>query len=131
MPSVAPIEEENARMDEVERQLQLMRERILHSLEIFPFLSRSMIHMSLGTATPVGLWQPLLEKLVEDGEVVCTEVHAKTPLNRSQAYTLYHLSSRTYTPTTNAITTANKPLAGNADPNDPNPTTQERTTNTI
>jgi len=89
--------------DGVYRELQLLRERILHSLEIFPFLSSSMIHMSIGTSTPRGLWKPVLERLVEDGVVLVTEIFATTPNNRTQTYTIFHLASRTYQPANEQI----------------------------
>lgn len=80
--------------EEVQSQL---REKILHALEIFPFLSISGLHQQIGTSTPRGLWQPIVMTLVGRGEVCKTEVTAKTPLQRMQSYTLYHLPHNIYT----------------------------------
>jgi hypothetical protein len=71
-------------------------ERILHALEIFPFISASMLHQAIGTATAGNLWKPILEQLVELGEIKETTFSAKTPTGRTQSYTIYHLSKHTY-----------------------------------
>lgn len=85
---------ENTSMQEV---VDLTRAKILHQLEIFPFLSRSMIHVSVGTATPTQLWVPILDALIEEGLVTTTELSCKTPVDRNQVYTVYHLATHEYT----------------------------------
>lgn len=80
----------------VQETIELLRAKILHQLEIFPFLSRSMIHMSIGTATPTQLWGPILDSLVEEGAVKVTELSCRTPGDRQQAYTIYHLATNHY-----------------------------------
>lgn len=84
--------------DGVQETLDLIRARILHTLDIFPALSGSMIHIGLGTSTPTSLWRPILENLVADGIVVKLEVASRTPLDRNQTYTLYHLPKNSYIP---------------------------------
>lgn len=86
-----------------ERELALLELRIVHALEIFPFLSRSGIHQQIGTSTPTGLWQPVLQRLLNSGRVVCTEVTATTPLERVQKYSVYHLPTNQYTPANDSI----------------------------
>lgn len=71
-------------------------QRILHTLEVFPFLSSSMIHVGIGTASPTNLWKPVLQELVEVGKVSVTEITANSPSDRRQAYTIYHLPHRQY-----------------------------------
>lgn len=71
--------------------------RILHTLEIYPFISSSMVHISIGSSTPTLLWRPLLQELIEDGLVLETVRVAKTPADRSQSYTIYHLPANPYT----------------------------------
>ena len=73
-----------------------MRKRILHNLEVFPFLSSSMLHIGIGTATMTEFWKPVLAKLVEDGEVCVHEVTAMAPSDRRQVYTIYHLPGMIY-----------------------------------
>lgn len=70
--------------------------RILHALEVFPFISASMLHQAIGTATPGKLWKPILEGLIEDGKVECYELSARSPTGRAQAYTIYHLPKNEY-----------------------------------
>jgi hypothetical protein len=95
MPATNPIPEE-AQKDVLQEQLDLISERILHALEIFHFLSLSAIHQQIGTSTPRGIWQPLLHKLIEDGQIQVTEVIATTPLHRTQSYTIFHLTKHPY-----------------------------------
>jgi hypothetical protein len=99
----------------VQKELELIRDRMLHALEVFPFLSRSMIHMAIGTATATGLWHPILQSLLDQGHVCKTEVVARTPLNRPQTYTIYHLPKNIYIPSDLGIivnsTTANQQAA--------------------
>jgi hypothetical protein len=72
------------------------RARILHALEIFPFLQASAIHQAIGTSTPTQLWRPVLRTLVEE-ELVCeTRISAKTPQDRNATYNIYHLRKNPY-----------------------------------
>lgn len=76
--------------------VELCRARILHALEVFPFISGSMIHIALGTSTSVTLWKPILADLIARGEVCELAVRVKTPAARNQTYTLYHLPGNEY-----------------------------------
>jgi len=82
--------------DDMAQVIEQTRERILHALEIFPFISGSMLNQAIGTSTPTKLWKPILEQLVTEGKVSETLIHAKTPTGRAQTYTVLHLSRRTY-----------------------------------
>jgi hypothetical protein len=74
-----------------------LRTKILHVLEIFPFLSGSMIHMAIGTSTATKLWKPIVEGLVQDGTVVQSNRSYLHPVSgRLQPYTIYHLASNRY-----------------------------------
>jgi hypothetical protein len=71
--------------------------RILHGLEVFPFISASMLNQAIGTGTPNDLWRPCLEALVSEGKVI-EHIHAaKSPTGRAQSYTIYHLAKHSYT----------------------------------
>ena len=83
--------------DDMAQVIEQTRERILHSLAIFPFLSSSLLHMSIGTSTSHKLWKPLLEDLLEEGKVVETVITAKSATGRQQTYTIYHLAQNKYT----------------------------------
>lgn len=90
-----------ARAEEFDAQ-GAVKAKILHALEIFPFVSASMIHMAIGTATMSALWKPVLDKLVDEGEVVLLAV-AAAGLNRAQVYHIYHLPKAKY-PAGDAVT---------------------------
>lgn len=82
--------------DGVQETLDLFKARILHTLELYPALSSSMIHIGLGTSTPTALWRPLLDALVAEGKVCKVEAQSRTPLDRNQSYTIYHLPENPY-----------------------------------
>lgn len=83
--------------DSMAQVIEETKLRILHALEVFPFISASMLHQAIGTATPTKLWRPLLGHLVEEGKVVVHDVSAKSAVGRSQVYTIYHLPKHEYT----------------------------------
>lgn len=72
------------------------RDKILHILSIYPFLSRSMIHVAIGTSTPTTLWKPILDQLIEEKKVCSLNFQRNSPLDRSQSYTIYHLPENEY-----------------------------------
>lgn len=75
----------------------LTRARIIHALEVFPFLSSSMLQVALGTSTSVLVWRPMLMVLEAEGVVTKTEIKAQTPMGRNLVYNVYHLTSNIYT----------------------------------
>ena len=68
----------------------MIRHRILHTLEIYgPKLSPSMLQIGIGTGFPPALWRPVLERMIELGEVSRTQVQATNPVSkRDQTYTI-------------------------------------------
>lgn len=82
--------------DDMAQVIEQTRERILHGLRVFPFLSASMLHMAIGTATAGKLWKPLLTDLIEEGKIVQTVHQAKSATGRQQSYTIYHLKENEY-----------------------------------
>lgn len=83
--------------DDFANVIEQTRLRMLHALDVFPFISASMLHQAIGTSTSTSLWRPLLIQMVEEGIIVETVVQAKTPTGRAQSYTVYHLSKNEYT----------------------------------
>ena len=76
---------------------KLMRDKIMHTLTVFPFLSASMLNMGIGTSTPTILWKPVLERLIDEGVVTETSYTSKNHYSgRLQSYTIYHLASNPY-----------------------------------
>lgn len=82
--------------DSMGQLIEVTKLRILHALEIFPFIAPSMLNMAIGTSTPAELWRPCLAQLVEEGKVVETNLQAKSPTGRNQAYTVLHLAKHEY-----------------------------------
>lgn len=66
----------------------VLANRILHILDCFPKISPSMVQISLGSGVPTSMWRPVLDKLVEDGEVYRYQKTVVTPAGRSQVITV-------------------------------------------
>lgn len=77
-----------ARQDsEASKMDKLIESKILHVLSLFPIISPSMLQMSLGTGIPASHWKPILEALIEAGEVYRYERLSVSPGGRAQAVT--------------------------------------------
>ncbi|MEB3061026.1 hypothetical protein VJJ74_07700 [Parvimonas micra] len=74
----------------------LIRARIIHALEVYPFISSSMLHIALGTSTSTMMWRPILMQLEAEGLVTKTEVRVQTPIGRNQVPIVYHLTKNPY-----------------------------------
>lgn len=74
----------------------MIRQRILHTLGIYPKLSPSMLQIGIGTGFPPALWHPVLQAMEQTGEVVRLQVQATNPVSkRDQTYTILQLSVST------------------------------------
>ena len=62
-----------------EEMIQDMRKRILHTLEIYPFLSISMLHIGIGTANSTKIWRPILAQLIDEGQVCSVTLASNGP----------------------------------------------------
>lgn len=47
-----------------------IRERIIAVLRVYPKLSATMIQVGVGNNLPAHSWKPVLEKMIDDGEVL-------------------------------------------------------------
>jgi hypothetical protein len=73
--------------------------KILFGLSVYPYLSPSMLHVFLGTATPASLWKDtILARLLTEGQVVQEEIPLQSPAGRSQTYTILRLPNNVYKP---------------------------------
>jgi len=73
--------------------------KILALLEVYPYVSRSMIQTGLGPALPPKLWDPILKALVDTEQVCFREVTAASiPTGRSLTKGIYHLPKFPYPP---------------------------------
>lgn len=82
--------------DSMAQVIEQTRLRILHALEVFPFISGSMLNQAIGTSLPTELWKPILSGLLEDGDVKEHVLQAKSFTGRAQSYTIYHLAKYEY-----------------------------------
>jgi hypothetical protein len=63
-----------------------IREMILHTLQIYPVISPTMLQNALGPWLKAGLWRPELEKLIQEGIVEQTLETKQTPKGRHITY---------------------------------------------
>jgi hypothetical protein len=70
----------------------LIRDKILHTLAIWPKLSPSMIQVGIGTAISPRLWHPILENMIREKLVQRYTVRSKSPTGRDQSYTIIQLN---------------------------------------
>ncbi len=69
-----------------------VRENILYILGIFPNISPSMLHITLGGSLPTSIWKPILEDLVDQDFVIRTQLVSQAPNGRMRHHTLLKLS---------------------------------------
>ncbi len=87
-----------AEQDNMEELVNATKDKILHLLETFPYISRSMIQTGLSPALPPKLWGPILDKAVEQGEIKLVEVATTNPSGRALTKGVYHLPHYAYPP---------------------------------
>ena len=92
-----PVENVPQAPDAAADYVRQLREKILFGLSVYHFLSPSMLHVFLGTATPASLWKDkILTELLEEGLVVKEDVQLTSPFERSQTYTILRLPDNKY-----------------------------------
>jgi hypothetical protein len=70
----------------------LIRNKILHVLKIYPQLSPSMLQVGIGTAIPPKMWHPILEMLHNEGKVKTHTIGERSPTGRDQSYQIISLA---------------------------------------
>jgi hypothetical protein len=68
-----------------------VKAEIIQLLETYPYVSRSMIQVGLGPACPPKLWGPVLQALVDSGEVKLENMPVTTPKGRTLNKVIMHL----------------------------------------
>lgn len=97
-PTEYPVELQ-ASLDDAAKDV---RERILHLLKVYPYISRSMIQVGLSPALPPKLWDPVLQQLVNEKAVQHVETQAQTPAGRTLTKGIYYLPEYPFPPVTTA-----------------------------
>lgn len=72
----------------------LIRERIIYVLTIWPKISPSMLQVGIGTALSPKMWRPVFDKLIRDRIVQQTISSSKSPSDRDQTHTTVSLVSK-------------------------------------
>jgi hypothetical protein len=72
--------------DFVQTTDQVIRDRLLHVLTIYPGISASMLQVGIGTAISPKMWHPVMAELKKTGQVYETEFAAKAPNGRDLTY---------------------------------------------
>ena len=80
---------------------EMIMQKIVHVLTIYPRLSPSMLQIGVGTGLKPSIWKPILERLITNGVVIRTFIQAETPSDRVQSYAI--LSLPINSPTINAV----------------------------
>lgn len=80
----------------LDQLLRVTKEKIQHLLTVFPAISQSMLQTGIGTSQSPKLWRPILNQMIDDGEVVVTKVTATSPHDRHQVYSVYHRADFDY-----------------------------------
>jgi len=66
---------------------KVLRSRILHLLTIYPVISPTMLQCGLGPSVKPQLWRPILQRLIDTGEVIQENQDATTVIGRYNSYT--------------------------------------------
>jgi hypothetical protein len=69
----------------------LIRDKILHTLKIYPRLSMSMLQVGIGTAISSKIWHPIFMQLKTEGRVKVEHTSARSPAGRDQTYQVISL----------------------------------------
>jgi hypothetical protein len=80
--------------DFVQTTEEVIRDRLLHVLTLYPGISPSMLQVGIGTAISPKMWHPVMLKLKENGIVVESETVAKAPNGRDLSYKKLVVASR-------------------------------------
>lgn len=76
---------------EVSHTEKTIRDKIIHTLTIYPQISPSMLQVGIGTAMPPTIWKPIMTQMEEEGVIKRHSVQSITPTNRVQVYTVLSL----------------------------------------
>ena len=71
----------------------LIRNKILHVLKIYPRISMSMLQVGIGTAISPKMWHPIFDSLKKEGKIDEKTVAAQGPSGRDQSHTIISLST--------------------------------------
>jgi len=89
---------DNNAVDSIDEAMKDIEAKILHTLEIFPYISRGMVQQGIGPGVSPKLWDPVLERLCEEGKIKMVTTTVGSPSGRALSKTIYHLPKFPYPP---------------------------------
>jgi hypothetical protein len=69
-----------------------IRERIIHTLSVYPKLNPTMLGMGIGPYIPSRLWNPVLEELIKADVVSREFINIESVGHRNKLYTILSLT---------------------------------------
>ena len=91
---------------QLEEALDEVKAKLMHLLEVYPYISRAMIQTGLSPALPPKIWDPILQGAVEAKEICYVEIQAESPNGRTLTKGIYHLPRFPYPPVVEPAHTA-------------------------
>lgn len=73
----------------------LLAEKLIFSLAVYPRLTSSMLQIAVGMHVSQRLWRPVLQKLVQQGTVKHIEQEVVTPVGQYRNFKFYELANPT------------------------------------
>ncbi len=86
---------ENSQLGEA---LDEVKAKLMHLLEVYPYISRAMIQTGLSPALPPKIWDPILQGAVDAGEICYVAIQSESPNGRTLTKGIYHLPRFPYPP---------------------------------
>lgn len=86
-------EEPEGPVGEVVETDRLIRQKIIHTLSIYPKLSPSMLQVGVGTGLKPNRWKPILHDMIRDGTIIQLAVTSESPGGRNQVCTVLSLAN--------------------------------------
>lgn len=92
------VQEVSAHPTDTEVAAQEVKDRINHTLEVYPYVSRSMLQVAIGPGLSPKFWDPVFQHMVEHGEIKCIKTQVTSPGGRLLVKEIYHLPKFPYPP---------------------------------
>ncbi len=84
--------------NQLEEALDEVKAKLMHLLEVYPYISRAMIQTGLSPALPPKIWDPILQGAVDAGEICYVAIQSESPNGRTLTKGIYHLPRFPYPP---------------------------------
>jgi hypothetical protein len=72
-----------------------IRARLMHTLKLYPIITRSMMQMALTNSVGSAAWKAVLRLMIDEGTVVEDYIHRVSPLGQQRSYHRLYLAKNT------------------------------------